>query len=101
MWGGPRGYTEARWEARFTLHTPTALITAALDEVVEPLPATRLYGQVPAPNLTQARIEARRPRPAAAVTLGQRARIANANRPTTAAPVATPIPATARSRRTR
>jgi hypothetical protein len=71
VWGGPRGYDDARWQAEFTPHTPTALITAALDEVAEPLPATRRYGQVPAANLTQARIDTQRPRPTAATTRGQ------------------------------
>ncbi|MFD0274275.1 DUF317 domain-containing protein [Kitasatospora sp. NPDC127111] len=41
VWGGPRGYPSERWHAAFTGHTPNALISAALDEVVNPLPALR------------------------------------------------------------
>ncbi|MFD9592553.1 DUF317 domain-containing protein [Kitasatospora sp. NPDC059973] len=73
VWGGPRGYDNARWKAEFTRGTPTELITAALDEVVEPLAATRLLGQVPAPNRTQVRVEPLHPRRAAAAARGRHA----------------------------
>lgn len=81
VWGGPRGYDNARWNAEFTPRTPTELIIAALDEVVEPLPATRLLGQVPAPNRTQVGVEPLHPRQAAAAA---RSRQVN--------PVAVPLP---------
>ncbi|MCG6496998.1 DUF317 domain-containing protein [Kitasatospora sp. A2-31] len=71
LWAGPRGYADARWQAQFTRNTPSMLITAALDEVVQPLPATRLMNQVPAPNLTQVHAEARHPRRAAAAVRGR------------------------------
>jgi hypothetical protein len=66
VWGGPRGNAAARWKAEFTPRTPTELITAALDEVVEPLPAKRLLGQVPATNMGLVNIAPLHPRQAAA-----------------------------------
>ncbi|WP_149030353.1 MULTISPECIES: DUF317 domain-containing protein [unclassified Kitasatospora] len=57
VWGGPRGYPSDRWHAAFTGHTPNALISAALDEVVNPLPALRQRLQIPAANRTQVHLE--------------------------------------------
>ncbi|MFE2722819.1 DUF317 domain-containing protein [Kitasatospora sp. NPDC059327] len=57
VWGGPRGYPSERWHAVFTGHAPNALISAALDEVVNPLPALRQRLQIPAANRTQVRLE--------------------------------------------
>ncbi|MFB7906918.1 DUF317 domain-containing protein [Kitasatospora sp. NPDC056076] len=57
VWGGPRGYPSERWHAAFTGHTPNALISAALDEVVNPLPALRQRRQIPAANRTQVHLE--------------------------------------------
>nr|BEK67577.1 hypothetical protein KPHV_48040 [Kitasatospora purpeofusca] len=59
VWGGPRGYPGERWHAAFTGHTPNALISAALDEVVNPLPALRQRLQIPAANRTQVHLEPR------------------------------------------
>ncbi|MEV0530739.1 DUF317 domain-containing protein [Kitasatospora sp. NPDC050463] len=57
VWGGPRGYPSERWHAVFAGHTPNALISAALDEVVNPLPALRQRLQIPAANRTQVHLE--------------------------------------------
>ncbi|MEU6233668.1 DUF317 domain-containing protein [Kitasatospora sp. NPDC047058] len=57
VWGGPRGYPGERWHAAFTGHTPNALISAALDEVVNPLPTLRQRLQIPAANRTQVHLE--------------------------------------------
>ncbi|WP_030458898.1 DUF317 domain-containing protein [Kitasatospora sp. NRRL B-11411] len=59
VWGGPRGYPSERWHAVFAGHTPSALISAALDEVVNPLPALRQRLQIPAANRTQVHLEPR------------------------------------------
>ncbi|MFI9787299.1 DUF317 domain-containing protein [Kitasatospora sp. NPDC051984] len=70
--GGPSGSDceQHRWTATFTRHTPTTLITAALEEVAEPLPADREFGQVPEANRTLVQIEARRSRAASATSGG-------------------------------
>ncbi|MFJ4676848.1 DUF317 domain-containing protein [Kitasatospora sp. NPDC088783] len=70
VWGGPRGYEHLRWRAEFTAECPNSLVIAALNEVIEPQPAERLLGQVPAANMTQVRIGARPARPAAATAHG-------------------------------
>ncbi|MEU4113236.1 DUF317 domain-containing protein [Kitasatospora sp. NPDC028055] len=57
VWGGPRGYPSERWHASFTGHTPSALISAALDEVVNPLPTLRQRLKIPAANRTQVQLE--------------------------------------------
>ncbi|MFE2111204.1 DUF317 domain-containing protein [Kitasatospora sp. NPDC059463] len=62
VWAGPRGYDSERWKVTFTGHTPTALISAAFDEVVRPLPAIRLRSQIPAAQRTQVHLEPRRRR---------------------------------------
>ncbi|WP_030458439.1 DUF317 domain-containing protein [Kitasatospora sp. NRRL B-11411] len=70
--GGPSGSDREQhwWTATFTQHTPTALIIAALDEVVEPLPADREFGQVSEANRAHVHIEARRSRAASATSGG-------------------------------
>ncbi|MGA5704503.1 DUF317 domain-containing protein [Peterkaempfera bronchialis] len=73
LWGGPSGSDQDRWMAVFTANTPTGLIVAALDEVVEPIPADREFGQVPAANRAQVQIEARRTRAATATACGRSA----------------------------
>ncbi|MEU3568780.1 DUF317 domain-containing protein [Kitasatospora sp. NPDC036755] len=59
VWGGPRGYPSERWHAVFAGHTPTVLISAALDEVVTPLPVLRQRLQIPAANRIQVHLEPR------------------------------------------
>ncbi len=59
VWGGPCGYPSERWHAVFTGHTPSALISAALDEIVNPLPALRRRLQIPAAHRAQVHLEPR------------------------------------------
>nr|WP_267884962.1 DUF317 domain-containing protein [Kitasatospora phosalacinea] len=70
LWGGPRGYEQLRWKAEFSAGCPAALVVAALNELVEPQPAERLRGQVPAAHVPQVRIEARPTRCSAATAHG-------------------------------
>ncbi|MET8623750.1 DUF317 domain-containing protein [Kitasatospora sp. NPDC004669] len=63
VWGGPRSEDHPRWEATFTPFTPTTLITAALGEVTQPVPAIRRASQIPAVHRSDIRSEPRhRPR---------------------------------------
>ncbi|QKW20648.1 hypothetical protein HUT16_17630 [Kitasatospora sp. NA04385] len=97
VWGGPRGYEHLRWQAEFTTHCPNALVIAALTEVVEPQPAERLRGQVPAAHVPQVRIGARPTRSAAATAHG----LHRPSEGTTPAPAATDPPSPGGERRHR